>query len=172
MLIHSVGEQLATILEPMIDYDIFNARAFATPDTWAPIWAGRVGMPAFEPQDVSGFDLDTVWTLDRLTKAHEFRSEVVQWIARDAFTREDFESVQSMEAALAPYSLGPASPTKYAYSVRLCGPDLFVDSVGTQGNHTVDASGFFERYPNKAARLKAWRDAVSLALNNVCQFVC
>ena len=164
--------QLATIIEPIIDYDIFNARSFANPESWAPTWANKVGMPAFEPQDVSGFDLDTVWTLDRLTKAHEFRSSIVQWIAHDAFTRDDFESVESMTAKLAPYSLAPASPTRYAYSVRLCGPNLFVDSVGMMGNNTIDSSGYFERHPSRAARLFAWKNAVSLALSNVCQFVC
>jgi hypothetical protein len=38
-------------------------------------WSSRVGMPPFEPQDVSGFDIDTVWTLDRLSQVHAF----LQW---------------------------------------------------------------------------------------------
>lgn len=162
---------LATIIEPMIDYDIFSARSFANAETWAPTWATKVGMTPFEPQDVSGFDLDTVWTLDRLAKAHEFREDIVQWIAYDSFDTTDFASPESMVAKLAPYNLAPASPNHYAYSVRLCGPDLFVDAVGMKGNQTIDSTTFFEHYTNRASRLKAWKDAVLYALVNVCQFV-
>merc|ERR1712196_597219 len=37
-----------------------------------------LGMPAFEPQDVSGWDLDTVWTVDRMTQTHMFLDQIMK----------------------------------------------------------------------------------------------
>ncbi len=39
-----------------------------------------LGMTPFEPPDVSGWDLQTVWTADRLTSAHDFMQTFVRRI--------------------------------------------------------------------------------------------
>ena len=129
-------------------------------------------MPPFEPQDVSGFDLDNVWTLDRLTKAHEFAEEISEKAEKSSADKSYFEDVETMTAKLAPFNLGPSQPTKYSYSVRVCGPDFFVETKGKEGNQTIDSTLFAEMGSSKSARYDAWKASVKFSLMNVCQFVC
>ncbi len=122
----------------------------------------------------TGWDLDVVWTLDRLSEAHKFLHTEVRGNTREE-TNADFESPASMRAKLWPYYMGGSSqPGKYAYSVKLCGPDFFVEEVGKEGQHMVDPLEFFDgkTYTSSWARKAAWRQAQDLAVVNICQFVC
>jgi hypothetical protein len=67
----------------------------------------QVGMRPFEPPDVSGWDLDSVWTNDRITKAHEFLHDNVRGPAIAEFTFADFVDRKTAEKVLEPYYMGP-----------------------------------------------------------------
>lgn len=134
-------------------------------------------MMPFEPPDVSGWDLNTVWTADRITAAHDCMQRFVRRIVLKEYGIEDFASYEAFEQRFAQYRIGPSS-TKYSVSVRLC-EDFFVPEVGKQGNETVDASILFDfagtgdqTYSSKWKRRPAWQTAAELAVVNVCQFVC
>lgn len=136
-----------------------------------------LGMTPFEPPDVSGWDLQTVWTADRLTSAHDFMQTFVRRIVINEYEIDDFVSYEAFQQHFDRYRMGPTS-TKYSVSVRLCG-DLFVHEVGKKGNETVDASIFFDfagtgdtTYSSKWKRRGAWQSAAEIAILNVCQFVC
>ena len=159
---------MAAIIGPIIDLDLLGS--YST--NWVYQKLSNVGMPPFEPQDVSGFDLDNVWTLDRLTKAHEFAEEISGKAETSSADKSYFEDVETMTAKLAPFNLGPSQPTKYSYSVRVCGPDFFVETKGKEGNQTIDSTLFAEMGSSKRARYDAWKASVRFSLMNVCQFVC
>ena len=72
-----------------------------------------VGMRPFEPQDVSGFSLENVWTLDRLKKMHDF---LLSWVLPavvhsgtsvnlNRLTKSSFSSRQTFLDQAAPYAL-------------------------------------------------------------------
>ena len=154
-----------------------HCHEFALNQGPAKTWSQKVGMMPFEPPDVSGWDLNTVWTADRITAAHDFMQRFVRRIVLKEYGIEDFASYEAFEQRFAQYRIGPSS-TKYSVSVRLCG-DLFVPEVGKQGNETVDASILFDfagtgdqTYSSKWKRRPAWQTAAELAVVNVCQFVC
>lgn len=142
-------------------------------------------------QDVSGFSLHSVWTLDRLTKAHEFmqvggRAAVGQctstsesWCQQN-FVREDFDTFESISAVLAPYALGPAQPHNYSYSVRICGSN-YVEEIGQEGKHIWDLTVYFKydtqtqtysREKSKWFVWNSWKEHIEATADNVCQFVC
>ena len=96
-----------------------------------------VGMRPFEPQDVSGWSLENVWTIGRLTKMHSFLKDVVLKEAeksdcdmRDAtyrLTRCDFINRGKFLERAAPYALeGPDDVGLYSMSVQVCLFDLFI----------------------------------------------
>ena len=83
---------------------------------------------------MSGWDLDEVWTLDRLSAAHDFFDDNVKSFANAETLTSDFTDFSSVFAKLAPYYLGPEQPHKFAYSAKLCGPDFYVDEIGKEGS--------------------------------------
>lgn len=166
---------LSMILGPVIDMNINTISSNTLRK-----WAGKVGMTPFEPQDVSGFDLDSVWTSDRLSSAHDFLDRMVGPVAKNEDDVSDFKTLESFHSKFARYNMGPTHPSKYSYSVRLCGPDFFVDVVGMKGNHTIDTNKWFgtgDMLPDpnqnsKWKRRRVWKASVKFAVTNVCQFVC
>lgn len=183
---------LAMIVEPLIDHNMLYSgwRPSNSFQTWTD-HANSVGMKPFEPQDVSGFSLHSVWTLDRLTKAHEFmqvggRAAVGQctstsesWCQQN-FVREDFDTFESISAVLAPYALGPAQPHNYSYSVRICGSN-YVEEIGQEGKHVWDLTAYSkydtqtQTYSRKGSKWfvwNSWKEHIEATTDNVCQFVC
>lgn len=59
-------------------------------------WLYYVGMPLLEPQDVSGYDIDRVWTVDRIWSAHRFLMDVVTQQLRVDLKKEDWVSGQEI----------------------------------------------------------------------------
>merc|ERR1712224_901458 len=53
-------------------------------------WLYYIGMPLLEPQDVSGFDIDRVWTVDRIWSMHRFQMDVVTNQLRADLNGEDW----------------------------------------------------------------------------------
>jgi uncharacterized protein (DUF1800 family) len=167
---------MAVVLEPVIDLDFLHIKRNDGSNVWSAHWVknklNEVGMRPFEPQDVSGFALDTVWTLDRLTKAHKFL-ETTAWVPQtQLFSTDDFNTPETLASKLAPYSLGPSAPTKYSYSMKVCGPDLFVETNNQEGNQTIDSATLFQTHPNPSSRYNAWKESIRLSVTNVCRFVC
>ena len=141
---------------------------------WASSWAKKLGMEPFEPADVSGWDLDVVWTLDRLQQAHKFFNGPVRSRALEETSQSDFSTIESLQAKIGRYCMGPNQPGMYGYHTRLCGDQLFVNEVGKEGQHMIDSRVMFDgvTYTSARARREAWKEAQSLAVVNVCQFVC
>jgi hypothetical protein len=122
---------------------------------------------------VSRWQLTDVWTLDHITKMHRYLQDFVVHKAQSKEGAWDFTSRQAMETRLAPYSMGPKYPHQFSYSVWLCGRDNYVEVVGKEGQHIVDTQELFSRPGlSNADRLTAWKEALSLSVDNVCQFVC
>jgi len=145
-----------------------------------------VGMSPFEPQDVSGFSLENVWTLDRLQKMHAFLESWVQPAITDAdqsanvnrLTKRSLNDRLTFLGEAAPYALSGEDFGKFGFNTQLCGPDFFVDQVGSQGENVVDVDVLFELKPNGklknswARRWQIWKASVEYTITNVCQFVC
>jgi hypothetical protein len=162
---------LAVLVEAMTDFDLLsNGRS----ESWFASKANELGMRPFEPPDVSGWELDSVWTLDRITKAHEFLHYNVRGPAFAETTVEDFRDRKALEEKLAPYYMGPEQRNTYSYSKRFCGRNSFIEEVGKEGQHMFDLDAMFggERVWDKVAARSAWQRAQDLAIVNVCQFVC
>ena len=84
--------------------------------------------------------MESVWTLDRITKTHKFLHENVKAPAKLETTADDFVDRKSMEGKLARYYMGPEARGKYSYAARLCGKEGFVEEVGKEGAHMIDVS--------------------------------
>eukprot|EP00854_Cymbomonas_tetramitiformis_P013729 gene13729-16225_t len=132
-------------------------------------WTRNVGMPAFEPQDVSGYDIDDVWTLDRVSNAHDFLDRKATSGALAWFDNSQFESMETMQAALAAYRL-PGTSDLYSFVLRVCDFDLFVPEEGEDGSHIVNATFLFDtsvaEHRRKSQRYRIWARAVELAVTN------
>lgn len=156
------------IFGPCMDFDIPM-----TLQQWM-TWTKNVGMPAFEPQDVSGYDLDDVWTLDRVAYAHEFLSTKATRSSLAWFDSSQFESMETMQSALAAYRL-PGTFELYSFVPHVCDFDLFVPEEGEDGSHIINATYLFDtsvrEHHRKSQRYKIWKHAVELAVTNVCQFL-
>jgi len=137
-------------------------------------WADYFGQTPFEPQDVSGDDLDNVWTTTRLSQAGGFFSRPVYRDVMGDFDRNQFTSRDVMEAALSAYQV-PDQPELYSLAVQLCAVDLFVGQEGTLGEHVLNATELFDntiranRGPMR--KFRKWKKSVALAISNVCQYV-
>jgi hypothetical protein len=143
---HKKRWPLALVLGVMIDFDLYKPGW----DCWecqSAEWAYKqtraVGMEPFNPPDVAGFDLDSIWISTHITAAHEFLLEQIKPRAKWETADADFLDLASMQAALAPYYLGPSQPNKYAWSARLCGPDFYIDESGAEGKHMIDSDSLF-----------------------------
>lgn len=60
----------------------------------------RAGMPLFEPQDVSGWSLSNVWTLNRITNTHEFLMDWIKPKLVNSISRPNFKSKDTIRAML------------------------------------------------------------------------
>eukprot|EP00854_Cymbomonas_tetramitiformis_P003337 gene3337-4195_t len=158
----------AVIFGPWADFDVEMS-------VWrGSNWNKLVGMPIFEPQDVSGFDLDNVWTLDRVSSAHEWLDTKVAAQARSWFNKLQFTDIQTMQSALAAYQV-PGTSDLYSFALYICDWDLFVPEEGEEELHIINATYLFDtsipEHSSKYRRYKVWTTAVDTAITNVCQFL-
>ncbi|CAD7938576.1 unnamed protein product [Amoebophrya sp. A120] len=143
----------------------------------------QVGMQPFEPQDVSGYDLHSVWTLDRISAAHKFLEQKVKPKLQQASEKWHFDNSTIFETTYADYALIPKSGSEqamsgnslYSYAVKLCSNE-FVDVKGMEGKHIIQKEVLFDPsntdYNSRNKRYQAWKAALEIAVSNVCQFVC
>eukprot|EP00391_Amoebophrya_sp_Ameob2_P002597 CAMPEP_0179009312 /NCGR_PEP_ID=MMETSP0795-20121207/16205_1 /TAXON_ID=88552 /ORGANISM="Amoebophrya sp., Strain Ameob2" /LENGTH=1536 /DNA_ID=CAMNT_0020704501 /DNA_START=63 /DNA_END=4673 /DNA_ORIENTATION=- len=143
----------------------------------------QVGMQPFEPQDVSGYDLHSVWTLDRISAAHQFLEQKVKTKLESQAEKWHFANQTVFEQLYADYEYIPAAGSAegssagsglYSVAVRLCS-NQFVDVKGLVGAHLVDVKVLFgggTEANSQTKRWRKWKDALAIAVSNVCQFVC
>lgn len=158
---------LAVLLGDITDFDIsINQWQFRD-------WAEKVGMKPFEPQDVSGWSLENVWTSNRISEAHNFLTHfqtremirsIKQWHFRDRLV---------FQAQYLPYLI-PGTTNKYSFVTKLCPEQDFIEMANQEDNaHVIDADDLFAmyKYPSKKARYDKFKAAQENALSNVCQFI-
>eukprot|EP00392_Amoebophrya_sp_AT5.2_P010682 g10747.t1 len=145
------------------------------------LWDGKtemVGMQPFEPQDVSGYDLH-LWD----GKTEMFLEQKVKTKLESQAEKWHFANQTVFEQLYADYEYIPAAGSAegssagsglYSVAVRLCS-NQFVDVKGLVGAHLVDVKVLFgggTEANSQTKRWRKWKDALAIAVSNVCQFVC
>merc|ERR1712054_379753 len=129
----------------------------------------EVGMEPFAPPGVDGWTLEEVYSLDRLSAAHEAVLRMKPAIHAE-FEKADFADKETIDAALAPYRM-PNTTDLYSYSVRICGDGQFVPVVGEEGNHIFNSTYWASITTlGKQDRFNKWKETINESIENICQF--
>lgn len=173
MFYHSLGTKkrwpINVLYGAIMDFDLKNAEGGSN-SLGIRNWSARVGMSLFNPPDVSGWDIDDVWTLNRLSDVHLYLDTKVKSKILKGISKEDFVSKETFLNKFEPYHW---KGNLYTLAVKICSNELVeVKGEMTQSNAVIDVEWLFENKKNKAKRYQYFLKAQENVIDNVCQFVC
>jgi len=119
-------------------------------------------MTPLDPPDVAGFNIRSVWTLDRMHDMDKIYNEKVKSAILKRIKQKDFVDEQTFRAKYADYQIiGGGTGDLYSYAVKICG-DNFVPTKGKIDAHIVDVKEMFKE-KKKWKRYWVWKKAVTVA---------